>query len=316
MKKYIPLGLLVIFGLLSLFVGVHSINMEGVLSGDKNQLMVFSKVRVPRTISLILAGGMISLSGKIMQHMMQNKFVSAGTIGMMDSARLGILIAMLIFPGSTMLLKSSFAFVFAFLGSLAFLALSRMLPKGDEMILPLAGIMFGNIIGSVATFFAYQFQIVQNLSSWLQGNFSMVMKGQYELIYVTVPVFIAIYILAYQITVLGLGEDMAASLGINHKFLIPLVLVLVSLGSTSVLIMVGSIPFLGIIIPNLVSLMYGDHLKNTLNQTWMSGSIFLVVCDILSRTIIAPYEIPVSVIVGTLGGGIFLFFLYRRIRHA
>ncbi|WP_173861966.1 ABC transporter permease [Floricoccus penangensis] len=313
-RKYLPLMTLLLVSLLSLFIGVHNITIDGILHGDSQQLMMLNKVRLPRTISLILAGGMVSISGKVMQHMMQNKFVSAGTIGMMDSARLGILVAMLFFPASTILLKSTFAFIFAFISSLTFLALSRLLPKGDEMILPLAGIMYGNIIGSVAIFFAYQFQIIQNLSSWLQGNFSTIMKGQYELIYLTVPVFIALYLMAYKITVLGLGDEVAASLGMNYKLIQLIVLVLVSLGSSSVLIMVGSIPFLGIIIPNLVSILYGDHLKNTLNLIWIFGSIFLVVCDILSRTLIAPYEIPVSVIVGSLGGAMFIFFLLRRMR--
>ena len=247
-----------------------------------------------------------------MQHLMQNKFVSEGTIGMMDSARLGILIVMIFLPNSSILTRSFAAFVFAYVGVLLFLSLSKVLPKGDPMILPLTGVMFGNIIGAIATFLAYQFQVVQNISSWLQGNFATVMEGSYELIYVTIPVFILLYFLGYQITIAGLGSELSTNLGLNHQRLQWIVFALVALGSSSVLLMVGAIPFLGVVVPNLVSLFYGDHFKNTMGLTAIFGAIFLLVCDIIARVLIAPYEIPVSVVVGVIGGALFLFLLMRR----
>lgn len=310
-KRYLFLLLLVLTGI-SLFVGVHSVSIQGLLNGDDVQQMLFLKTRVPRTISLILAGGMVSVGGKIMQHLMQNKFVSEGTIGMMDSARLGILFVMIFLPNSSILIRSIGAFLFAYIGVLLFLSLSKILPKGDPMILPLTGVMFGNIIGAIATFLAYQFQLVQNVSSWLQGNFSTVMEGSYELIYLTIPVFILLYFLGYQITIAGLGSELSTNLGLNHQRLQWIVFALVALGSSSVLIMVGNIPFLGVVVPNLVSLFYGDHLKSTMGLTAIFGGIFLLFCDILARVLIAPYEIPVSVVVGILGGILFLFLLMRR----
>ncbi|MHC5267838.1 ABC transporter permease [Enterococcus sp. LJL98] len=310
-KRYLFLLLLVLTGI-SLFVGVHGVSILGLIHGDDMQRMLFLKTRIPRTVSLILAGGMLSVGGKIMQHLMQNKFVSEGTIGMMDSARLGILFVMIFLPNSSILTRSVGAFLFAYVGVLLFLSLSKILPKGDPMILPLTGVMFGNIIGAIATFLAYQFQLVQNVTSWLQGNFSTVMEGSYELIYLTIPVFILLYILGYQITIAGLGSELATNLGLNHQRLQWIVFALVALGSSSVLIMVGNIPFLGVVVPNLVSLFYGDHLKDTLGVTAIFGGIFLLFCDILARILIAPYEIPVSVVVGILGGALFLFLLLRR----
>ena len=312
MKKSYLFLLLLILTILSLFVGVHGVSITGLLEGDEIERMLFIKTRFPRTISLILAGGMLSVGGKIMQHLMQNKFVSEGTIGMMDSARLGILIVMIFLPNSSILTRSFAAFVFAYVGVLLFLSLSKVLPKGDPMILPLTGVMFGNIIGAIATFLAYQFQVVQNVSSWLQGNFATVMEGSYELIYVTIPVFILLYFLGYQITIAGLGSELSTNLGLNHQRLQWIVFALVALGSSSVLLMVGAIPFLGVVVPNLVSLFYGDHFKNTMGLTAIFGAIFLLVCDIFARVLIAPYEIPVSVVVGVIGGALFLFLLMRR----
>lgn len=312
MKKSYLFLLLLILTILSLFVGVHGVSITGLLEGDEIERMLFIKTRFPRTISLILAGGMLSVGGKIMQHLMQNKFVSEGTIGMMDSARLGILIVMIFLPNSSVLTRSLAAFVFAYVGVLLFLSLSKVLPKGDPMILPLTGVMFGNIIGAIATFLAYQFQVVQNVFSWLQGNFATVMEGSYELIYVTIPVFILLYFLGYQITIAGLGSELSTNLGLNHQRLQWIVFALVALGSSSVLLMVGAIPFLGVVVPNLVSLFYGDHFKNTMGLTAIFGAIFLLVCDIIARVLIAPYEIPVSVVVGVIGGALFLFLLMRR----
>ena len=312
MKKSYLFLLLLILTILSLFVGVHGVSITGLLEGDEIERMLFIKTRFPRTISLILAGGMLSVGGKIMQHLMQNKFVSEGTIGMMDSARLGILIVMIFLPNSSVLTRSLAAFVFAYVGVLLFLSLSKVLPKGDPMILPLTGVMFGNIIGAIATFLAYQFQVVQNVSSWLQGNFATVMEGSYELIYVTIPVFILLYFLGYQITIAGLGSELSTNLGLNHQRLQWIVFALVALGSSSVLLMVGAIPFLGVVVPNLVPLFYGDHFKSTMGLTAIFGAIFLLVCDIIARVLIAPYEIPVSVVVGVIGGALFLFLLMRR----
>lgn len=311
MKK---ISLIVLFLLIlgSIFVGLHDVTLSGILSGDPLAWLLLSQTRLPRTISLVLAGGTLGVCGMIMQHMMQNRFVSANTIGMMDSARLGILLVMLFLPDSSILLRSGVAFLFAYAGVLLFLHLSRWLPKKDPMILPLTGVMFGNIVGSLASFFAYQFQLVQNVSSWLQGNFSTVMQGSYELLYITVPVFLLLYYLAYQITIAGLGETMAKNLGVEYGRLQLVVFALVALASSSVLIMVGNLPFLGVVVPNLVSLFYGDHLKDTLGMTAIIGSIFLLICDIIARLVIAPYELPVSVVVGVLGGACFLFLLIRR----
>lgn len=312
MKK---IGLFVILLLLivaSIFVGVKDISLTQLFQWDSQQQLVLLTTRVPRTISLVIAGSTISISGLIMQHLTQNKFVSPSTAGTMDSARLGILVVMIFFPSAPLLFRSFIAFLFAFVGTLIFIYLTRFLPAKNQVMIPLIGVMFGNIIGSVATFFAYQFQLVQNMSSWLQGNFSTVMKGNYELLYLTIPLLIITYLFAYRFTVVGMGEDMATNLGLNYQRIQLFGLGIVALSSAVVLIMVGNIPFLGVIVPNLVSMRYGDHMKNTLAITAVGGSIFLLACDVLARVVIAPYEVPVSVVVGVLGSFIFIALLMRR----
>ncbi len=312
MKKGWIIGLLFLLSGFSIFLGVKDLALQGLLAGDQQQWLVLATTRIPRTVSLILAGATMSICGLIMQHLTQNKFVSPTTAGTMDSARLGILIVMLFLPNASTPMRTLAAFVFAFLGTMVFLALSRLLPAKNPVFLPLLGVMFGNIVGSVATFFAYQFELIQNMSSWLQGNFSLVTKGNYELLYLTIPLFIIIYLFAYLFTIVGLGEDVAVNLGINYRLAQTFGIALVAAASGLVLIMVGTVPFLGVIVPNIVSLVFGDHVKQTLWITAVSGSLFLMVCDMISRIVIAPYEVPVSLTVGVLGSVIFIYLLVRR----
>jgi len=186
----------------------------------------------------------------------------------------------------------------------------------DAIFIPLIGLMYGNILSSVTTFFAYKANIIQNISAWLQGDFSLIMKGRYELLYISVPVLILAYIYANRFTVAGMGEDFAKNLGLSYKLVVNLGLVLVALISTTVVLTVGVIPFLGLIIPNIISLFKGDNLAKTLPHTALLGMSFLLFCDILGRVLIFPYEIPISMTVGVIGSAIFLVMLFRGRAYA
>ncbi len=299
----------------SLFIGVSDVQFADLIQLRGQSTQLFLATRLPRTICLILVGATSSICGLIMQHLTQNKFVSPTTAGTMDSARLGILVVMLFLPHASLFVRSLTAFFFAFAGTLLFLFFARLFPQKNQLMLPLIGVMLGNIIGSAATFFAYQFQLVQNMSSWLQGNFATIIRGDYELLYLTVPLLIIIYFFAYRFTIVGLGESFAVNLGIDYKKMQLFGIGLVSLASAIVLIMVGTIPFLGVIIPNITAKLYGDQVHKTLGFTALLGSVFLLACDMIARVVIYPYEVPVSVVVGIIGGILFLYLLVRRKRH-
>ncbi|MGM0291661.1 ABC transporter permease [Enterococcus mundtii] len=306
---------LVILSICSLFIGVSRVEFMEIIRFEGQSMQLLLATRFPRTICLVLVGATSSICGLIMQHLTQNKFVSPTTAGTMDSARLGILVVMLFLPNASLWIRSATAFLFAFVGTLLFLSFARFFPQKNQLMLPLIGVMLGNIIGSAATFFAYQFQLVQNMSSWLQGNFATVMRGNYELLYVTIPLLLILSFFAYQFTIVGLGESFAVNLGMNYRNMQLLGIGLVSLASAITLIMVGTIPFLGVIIPNITAKLYGDQVHKTLGITAIFGSIFLLICDMIARLVIFPYEIPVSVIVGIIGGLIFLYLLVRGRKH-
>jgi len=314
LKVLIPI--LLVLCILSLFIGVSDITPFDLLDLQSEETQVFLISRLPRLLAIILAGAGMSIAGLIMQQLSRNKFVSPTTAGTLDATRLGILVSMLLFANATMLEKMAVSFVFALAGSLLFMQILDRIKFKDAIFIPLVGLMFGNILSSVTTFFAYRANVIQNMSAWLQGDFSMIMKGRYELLYVSIPVLLLAYLYANRFTVAGMGEDFAKNLGLSYKRIVNIGLILVALITATVVLTVGMIPFLGLIIPNIVSIFKGDHLQKTLPHTALLGSIFLLICDILGRVLIYPYEISISLMVGIIGSAIFLYLLFRRKAYA
>lgn len=316
MKKRYLIVALIGFSLLSLFVGVSRITPMDLLNFRSEETEIFLISRLPRLIAIILAGAGMSIAGLIMQQLSRNKFVSPTTAGTLDATRLGILVSMLFFANASTIEKMIVAFAFALAGTLLFMQILDRIKFKDAIFIPLVGLMFGNILSSVTTFFAYRADVIQNMSSWLQGDFSMVMKGRFELLYISIPVLILTYLYANKFTVAGMGEDFSRNLGLAYRRIVNIGLILVALITTTVVLTVGMIPFLGLIIPNIVSIFHGDHLQKTLPHTALLGAIFLLICDILGRVLIYPYEISISLMVGVIGSGIFLYLLFRGKAYA
>lgn len=314
-KRYLFIAL-ILLSFLSLFVGVSSIKPTDLLDFGSEKTEIFLISRVPRLVAILLAGAGMSIAGLIMQQLSRNKFVSPTTAGTLDATRLGILVSMLLFTNASTIEKMIVAFAFALAGTLLFMKILDRIKFKDAIFIPLVGLMFGNILSSITTFFAYKSNVIQNMAAWLQGDFSMIMKGRYELLYISIPVLIITYLYANRFTVAGMGEDFSKNLGLAYKRIVNIGLILVALVTTTVILTVGMIPFLGLIIPNIVSIFHGDHLKKTLPHTALLGAIFLLICDILGRVLIYPYEISISLMVGVIGSGIFLYLLFRRKAYA
>ncbi|HZG70481.1 MAG TPA: iron chelate uptake ABC transporter family permease subunit, partial [Chondromyces sp.] len=172
-RRYLVITLIVL-SFASLFIGVTNISPMDMFNLDNKQTQIFLQSRVPRLASIIIAGISLSISGLIMQQLSRNKFVSPTTAGTMDSAKLGILISLLIFTQATMIEKMIVAFAFSLLGTFIFMKILERIKFKDAIFIPLVGLMFGSIVSSITTFFAYRYDLIQNISAWLQGDFSMV----------------------------------------------------------------------------------------------------------------------------------------------
>ncbi|SDN38502.1 ABC transporter permease [Tenuibacillus multivorans] len=300
----------------SLFIGVTDISPAQLFNLDDTQTQILIHSRLPRLISIVIAGMSMGICGLIMQQLSRNKFVSPTTAGTMDSARLGILVSLLLFSSASPMYRAMTAFVFALAGTYIFMKILDKIKFKDAIFIPLVGIMFGNIIGSITTFFAYKHDLIQSITSWLQGDFSMIMSGRYELLYLSLPLLVLAYIFANKFTIAGMGEEFSINLGLNHRQVVNIGLIIVAMVTSTVVLTVGLIPFLGLIIPNIVSIYQGDHLKKNLSHTALLGAVFVLICDILGRVLIYPYEIPIGLTVGVIGSGIFIYLLLRRRTYA
>ncbi|MCS4238059.1 iron complex transport system permease protein [Myroides gitamensis] len=308
--------ILIVLSFLSIFVGVKDISIFDLHQLSKDELLVIVVSRIPRTIAVLIAGVGMSISGLIVQQISLNKFVSPTTMGTLDACKMGILFSMILFPNGGIVFKTVLSFTIALAASIVFLRLASKIKVQNVIFIPLIGIVFGNILSAIATFFAFRYNLVQNMDGWMMGDFSSILKGNYEILYLGVLVVILCYLYANKFTIVGLGEDAATSLGLNPKRIMYLGLVFVSITSTVVVLTAGVIPFLGLIVPNIVSLIFGDNLRKTISYTALVGAIFLLVCDLLSRTIIAPYEVPIGLTVSIVGGVVFLYLILKKTKHA
>lgn len=306
--KLILFGILFIQCILSILVGVKNISF---LHPTLEDMEIIFISRFPRLVSILVAGCSLSMTGLIMQTITKNKFLSPTTAGTADWARLGILIAMLFFGNSSTMIKMLVAFVSCMFGSFLFIRLLTKIRIRNGILIPLIGLMIGNIVEAVATFFAYRFDLIQNMSSWMQGSFSLILKGRYELLYVGIPFLILGYLYADKFTIAGMGKDFSMNLGLNHEQIVNLGLVLVSVITSVVTVTVGGLPFLDLIVPNIMSMIKGDNLKNSLLDTALLGANFILFCDILGRILIYPYEIPIGMMISVTGSAAFLIMVLK-----
>lgn len=306
----------IVLSFISLFIGAIDIKPSDLLDWDSDKTQIFLMSRVPRLMAIILAGAGMGISGLIMQSLSRNKFVSPTTSGTLDAAKLGIVVSMIFFTSVGYMEKILFSFTFALIGMMIFMRLLESIKFKDVIFVPLIGIMYGNIIGAISTFLAYEADVLQSVDTFFLGSFTLVVSGRYELLYVAVPAIFLAYLYANKFTVAGMGEDFAKNLGLSYRTVLNLGLVLVAIISTTVVLTVGIIPFLGLIVPNLVSLYMGDNLRKTIPHTIFLGAAFLLMCDILSRLIVYPFEIPVNTTVAVIGSAIFLVMLFRGKAYA
>ncbi len=304
----------VALALVSLGIGVYTLDPRSLVAGaeDSHANLVLLASRVPRTVAIILAGMSMSVAGLIMQMLARNKFVEPSTAGTVESASLGILTVTMLAPATPLFGKMVVAAVFALAGTGLFLALLSRIPLRSPLVVPLIGIMLGGVISSITTFFARQHDLLQSLASWTTGDFSGILRGRYELLWLSGGLVILALIAADRFTVAGLGETFTTNLGLNYRVVLTLGLTIVAMVTAVDVVTVGAIPFLGLVVPNVVSMIMGDNVRRAIPWVALLGAGFVLVCDIVGRVVRYPYEIPIGTVVGVVGSVIFLGLLLRR----
>ncbi|MBD7948501.1 iron chelate uptake ABC transporter family permease subunit [Psychrobacter sp. Sa4CVA2] len=309
----IIMGLLV---LLSLSIGVADFSWSGILqslishsANSDSSLMLVS--RLPRTIAIILTGIAMAVAGMIIQVVLKNRFVEPSMVGATQSAALGLLVVSLLFPASALIIKMGVATIAALFGMMLFMLLIHRIPPTDFLMIPLIGIVFGGIIEAVTTFIAYQTESLQMLSVWQFGDFSGVLAGRYELLWLTGVLCVLAYIIADKLTIIGLGDNIALNLGISKRHVTWIGVGMVAMMSAVVVVTVGMIPFIGLVVPNIVSRLMGDKLRRSLPAVALLGASAVLLCDIIGRSIRYPFEVPVATVFGVVGTVLFLWLLLR-----
>ncbi|MBQ9282833.1 MAG: iron chelate uptake ABC transporter family permease subunit [Treponema sp.] len=299
----------------SLFIGVIDVSLPGLFTADSLQWQIFLSSRLPRLLAILCTGVGMSIAGLIMQQLCMNKFISPTTGATISSAQLGILFALLFMPSSTLWGRAIFAFCMALVGTWIFVLFIQRIQFKDVIMVPLVGIMFSDIIRGATSFLAYKFDMTQSLSSWLVGHFSLVIRGKYEIVYLVLPLVILAWIFANHFNIVGMGRDFSRNLGLSYDLVLFFGLTIAAAITASIVVVVGSISYIGLIVPNVVALYKGDRIRGTLIDTALFGSLFVLVCDILGRLIIFPYELPIELIIGVLGSLLFIVLLFYRLKH-
>ena len=279
----------------SLLVGARQLEWGQLLSLSGDAWLTLTASRLPRLAALVLTGVGLAVCGVILQHIVRNKFVEPGTTGGLDAARLGILMSLVLAPGAGAPARMLFALLLSFAAGLIFVLIIRRIQFKGSVLVPVIGLMYGGVLSAIAEFYR-------------------VVQGSYEIIYLILPIVGLTYLYARRFTLLGMGEGMATSLGLNYLAWVALGLLLVAVTVSATVITVGSIPFVGLVIPNLVALRYGDNLRRTLPIVALGGACLLLVCDILGRLLIYPFEVPIGLTAGSVGGVLFLALIIRRYR--
>lgn len=301
-KNIVSQFVMVALCLLSLAIGTDGFNLTGLNS------LIFWQSRFPRTLSIVLVGSSMSLAGLLMQSISNNKFAGPSTVGTIEAAKLGLILC-LITPGITNGNKIFFSFLSAAVFTLGFITLLRQIHIKKDWMVPLFGIIYGQLLNGLGQAIAYRYQLTQNIQSWVQGSFAMIQVGRYEWLFLNIITIFISYLLIHRLSIVKLGEDFSTNLGINYQATWFIIIMCVSLTTAVNVMVVGTLPFIGVIIPNILRIQSGDLLAHSMSAVMIYGASFVLLCDILARMIIMPFEIPVGVIISLIGSGIFIYIL-------
>ncbi len=311
------LAVLIVTVMVSLSVGEVSIPLNKILGimTDKESMEygILAYIRIPRTLLGFAIGGSLSLAGAILQGIYRNPLVEPYTLGISGGASLGVTFSIVT---GLHLLNIMFLPLAGFVGSFVtiFLVYTLSLRKGAISInrMLLTGVMI-SFIASSMMMFLMSITAVENIHGivfWTMGslnesNTTMIVS----MMAISIISLVAAYLFVTPLNALRLGESKARHLGINSNITIRILFVITSLLTGVCIAVAGIIGFVGLVIPHIIRLWVGNDYRILLITSFLSGSIFLIFCDIVARTIISPNELPIGVITGLIGGIVFIILL-------
>jgi len=319
------IAFLAMVGIISLSVGSAGIPVKRIIpilveGAGTAEYSILLDIRLPRIVLGFAIGGALSLAGVILQGMFRNPLVEPYTLGISGGAALGASLCIIlhlnrIIPNLAIPL-SGFLGAFLVFVPVYLLNIKRGILRIHGLLL--TGVMISFISSSLVTLILAISRVedLQGIIFWIMGSLE---EPSWALILIVCIVSVACLILSYlfclDMNALTLGEEEAIHLGIDVEKKKKLFFLIASLLTGISVSVAGIIGFVGLIVPHFIRMLVGYDHRILLITSFISGAGFLIFCDMLARTVIAPVELPVGVITGILGGSIFIYALSRRLFH-
>lgn len=279
--------------------------------------IIIENIRMPRVLLACIVGAALAVAGATYQGLFRNPLADPYLIGVAQGAALGAVIGFLfpivIFGGVTGIIP-----IFAFLGALFSVALVYMLARVGGMIpvttLILAGVAMGSLFSAMVSYLiTISGDKIHGIIFWMMGSFS---SSQWDEVKITWPIILigiaVIFLFARALNIMQLGEEQAKQLGIDVEKVKIILLAVSTLITAAAVSFVGIIGFVGIIVPHAVRLIWGPDHRFLLPLSALVGAIFMILADIVARTLLAPTEIPIGIITALCGAPFFLYLLRKR----
>lgn len=274
--------------------------------------VLLTTVRLPRVIGGLLAGIGLACAGVILQGVMNNSLASPNTIGVNSGSGFAVMMCLLFFP-DRFYLQPIFAFAGALLTTLAVFSLAYFADSSRTTIV-LAGITISSFFNAgINTVKLLNTDITINLTSFLIGSLSGLTINKLLLPgFCILASFLICLFFAHSLNILGLGDDIARSLGLRVSFTRFTLLILSSIMAGCVISYAGQLSFIGLIVPHICRRLFGNDARFLLPCSALLGASFVILCDLLGRVLAAPFELPAGIIMAFIGGPFFLYLLLKK----
>jgi ABC-type Fe3+-siderophore transport system permease subunit len=317
----ILLTLLALAALLALWAGSQTISLAQ-LRNDELSRTLFFRLRLPRVVMAALIGASLALVGAALQALFRNPLADPSTLGVSGGGAVGAATAIAL-GWAERVSGVPLVFVAAFIGAIAAVLVVHKIARTGPVMLPGALLLAGVVVNLIASAAVLTIQYMTDstralqILRWLIGSLDVVgFDTIWRMLLFLVPCWIALLYFSRDLHLLAMGEETAGALGVNvarcewtiHLISSLLVGVTVAVG--------GAIAFVGLIVPHVVRLLFGQDLRIVLPGSLLLGAAFLISADALARVVLRPIELPVGAITGLLGGPVFLWLLYRRQRYS
>lgn len=314
MKIAVTILVSIIFLILSPFIGIDFITISDILNKDTTESFIFYNTRLPRVLVSFAVGGILSVSGLVFQSIFKNPIATPYTLGVASGASLGA--AIYFFIGISFFSSFIGSTLAAMVGAIAVIFVVYMLSlssgKMNNNSILLAGVAISFFCSAIIMFIQYFADLSNSyqITRFMMGSIAGVsMKNAYYILPLSLIFILLVFTFNKELDIISTGNNIAESRGVNVKFTISFLYFIVSLSLAAVIAITGPIGFVGMMVPHISRLLISSRNKILIPISFIVGGAFLTFCDMISRTIIAPSELPVAVITSLLGAPFFIFLI-------